>query len=240
MSTAATATAAPAAREATTATPRYPQIPARAGNANVRALLARGIHPASRQPLADTPGTNCGNCALAYRLQLPGPGRDQNGQGTRERLKCSQAPISRRGHQGIDLHSARPDQFATPACTLHCSYTDWPFDPEGHDQSADDALGYGEEHPDEHGEYAVYRIFGIDPDAQQVWVELVSTSTPRTTALGAHISRLPHRSKPDQPHRFWTELSRLRSAVVHHSAAAGFCTHQLVRNGRVLLGGPDL
>ena len=28
--------------------PRYPQIPANVGNANVRALLAHGIHPARR------------------------------------------------------------------------------------------------------------------------------------------------------------------------------------------------
>ncbi|KNE78788.1 hypothetical protein AB0B04_18925 [Streptomyces xinghaiensis] len=234
MSTAAIATAAPAAREATTVTaktPRYPQIPARAGNANVRASLAQGIHPATRQPLTTDPGATCGTCVLSYRIQLPVPGSEST---VRQHGKCSQAPISRRGHQGIDL---RPE---TPACTLHCSYTDWPFDPDGHDQSADDTLGYGQEHPDEHGEYAVYRIFGIDREAQRVWVELISTMTPHTNALGAHLSRLPHRSKPDQPHRFWTELSRLHSAVAYHSADAGFCTHQLVRNGRVLHGGPGL
>ncbi|MFE7778490.1 hypothetical protein ACFU5O_32325 [Streptomyces sp. NPDC057445] len=213
--------------------PRYPQIPARAGNANVRALLAHGTHPASRQPLADAPGTGCGTCTLAYRLQLPAPG----GDGTvRERVKCTMAPVSRRGRQGIDLRPANADQPGTPACTLHCTHTDWPFDPDGHDQTADDALGHAQDHPDNDGVYAVYRIFGIDLEHQRVWVELVSTMIPHTTAAGAHISRAPHRSKPAKPHlyRFWTDLSRLHTARIHHPTDAGQCAHQLVLNGRVL------
>ncbi|MGW6203666.1 hypothetical protein ACWF9B_08470 [Streptomyces sp. NPDC055089] len=57
--------AAPAKVRVPRGEPRYPHIPAVAGNANVRALLGQGIHPASGQPLADAPGADCGNCHLA-------------------------------------------------------------------------------------------------------------------------------------------------------------------------------
>jgi hypothetical protein len=210
--------------------PRYPQIPARAGNANVRAVLAHGVHPASRQPLADTPGSGCGSCALAYRIQLPAPDRDGESI-VREHLKCSKAPVSRRGRQGIDLRSD------TPACTLHCRFTDWPFDPDGFNQSAVDPIGTGKDHPDDDGVYAVYRIFGIDSDYQRVWVELDAEMIPDASP-GGYVPRPTHPSKPDKPHlyRFWTELSRLHTAHIGHPVDAGHCTHPLVRNGRVLLG----
>ncbi|MFE1786571.1 hypothetical protein ACFW9F_29360 [Streptomyces sp. NPDC059506] len=90
---------------------RPPQVSARTGNANIRAALAQGIHPASGRPLLPgAPATGCGTCALSYIRVLTAPdGRDVTGT----RLKCSQAPISRRGHQGPDL---RPD---TPACASY-------------------------------------------------------------------------------------------------------------------------
>lgn len=215
--------------------PRHPQVPARTGNANVRALLAQGIHPASRQPLTDAPGADCGTCTLAYRVQLPAP----DGEGAvRHHWKCSQAPVSRRGRQGIDLRPASTDQPGTPACTLHCRFTDWPLGPDGHDRTADDAIGHAQDHPDNDGVYAVYRIFGIDRDTQRVWVELVCERVPCSTTPGGTIARVPERSKPDKPHRyrFWTDLSRLHSARITHAADAGPCAHQLVRNGRALLG----
>ncbi|WP_234335083.1 hypothetical protein [Streptomyces sp. NRRL S-118] len=96
-------------------------------HANVRALLGQGGHPGSGQPVAGAPGANRGNCVLAYRIQLPG----RDGTGATERLKCSKAPISRRGRQGIDLRLETSDQPATPACTLHCTFADWPYDPDG-------------------------------------------------------------------------------------------------------------
>ncbi|MEU1597964.1 hypothetical protein ABZ468_35320 [Streptomyces sp. NPDC005708] len=113
-----TSIAAPAPAAATPAAAtvggrvRHPQIPAQAGNAPVRQALAAGVHPASRLPLLnpDTP-TGCGGCVLAYVLPLAA--RDGQAAPT-SRLKCSKAPVSRRGRQGVDL---RPD---TPACT---SYT---------------------------------------------------------------------------------------------------------------------
>ncbi|MFG3205313.1 hypothetical protein [Streptomyces sp. NPDC048192] len=202
-------------------------VPARAGNANVRAWLAQNIHPASHQALTAAPGTGCGTCLFAYRIPLPAPHREG---ATREHVKCSKAPVSRRGRQGIDL---RPD---TPACTLHCTYTDWPLDPEGHDQSAVDAIGHGQDHPDERGVYAVYRIFGIDLEHQRAWVEHLAEMVPGALAPG-HTPRTPRgqRSRPDKPHlyRFWTDLSRLHSAVIQHPTGAGTCVHQLVRNGRL-------
>lgn len=234
-----TATAAPEARAAavTVREPRYPQVPARAGNAAVRAFLAKGVHPASRQPLTDVPGADCGTCTLAYRVQLPAPG----GEGTvREHVKCSMAPVSRRGRQGIDLRPAGADQPGTPACTLHCTHTDWPFDPEGHDQSAADAIGTGRDHPDGWGIYAVYRIFGIDLEYQRLWVELETEMIPNPAAEGGYTPRGPQRSRPDKPHlyRFWTPLSRLHTARITHPTEANPCTHQLVRNGRVFQDQP--
>ncbi|MFI1701440.1 hypothetical protein ACH419_36545 [Streptomyces bobili] len=214
-----------AARAATSREHRY----ALAGNANVRALLAQGIHPASQQPFADAPGANCGTCTLAYRVQLPVPG----GEGTtREHWKCAMAPLSRRGRQGIDL---RPD---TPACTLHCAYTDWPFDPDGHAQTAADAIGHAQDHPDDRGVYAVYRIFGIDLKHQRARVELETEMIPKPAVPGGYTPRKPEsqRSRPDKPHlyRFWTRLSRLHTAHITHPTGAGDCTHPLVRSGRIL------
>lgn len=147
-----------------------------AGNANVRAQLAQGIHPASQQPLADAPGANCRTCTLAYRVQLPAPGDEGT---TREHWKCAMAPLSRRGRQGIDL---RPD---TPACTHHCAYNDWPFDPDGHDQTAADTIGHAQDYPDDRGRYAVYRIFGIDLEHHRAWVELEAEMIPKTAVPGA-------------------------------------------------------
>ncbi|MFF7415625.1 hypothetical protein [Streptomyces lydicus] len=199
---------------------RPPKVLARAGNANVRAFLAQGVHPASRQPLANVPGTRCATCVLAYRIQLPAP--DDAGT-EREHSKCSHAPTSRRGRHGIDLG---PE---IPACTLHCTYTNWPLDPYSHDQTINDAIGFGQDHPDDAGVYAVYRIFGVDLELQRVWVELIGESTP-----AGYIAC----SLPEKPHlyRFWADLSRLHSARIHHPVDARACTHQLVRNGRVLLG----
>lgn len=88
----------------------------------------------------------------------------------------------------------------TPACTSHCAHTDWPFDPEGHDQRTEDQLGWGQDHPDEDGVYAVYRTFGMGFDSQRVWVELVSGMIPSTEAPVGYISYPPHRSRPDKPH----------------------------------------
>ncbi|MET7487115.1 hypothetical protein [Streptomyces sp. NPDC005538] len=260
ISTTAPATTAPEATAAVTVTPpRYPQIPARAGNANVRALLAAGVHPASGRPSTAIPDVDCGSCVLAYRIELPTPAtassrdrvadrshdgvRDEHdgpGRETRVRLKCSKAPVSRRGRQGPDLRPATADQPGTPACTLHCTFIDWPFDPEGHDQTAADAIGSGRDHADDWGVYAVYRIFGIDPDTRQAWVELEAEMVPSPAALGGYARRLPQRSRPDQPHlyRFWTDLSRLHTAQLTHAADAGQCTHELVRNGRVLIDLP--
>ncbi|MEU1597961.1 hypothetical protein ABZ468_35305 [Streptomyces sp. NPDC005708] len=92
----------------------HPEVPARTGNAPVRQALAAGVHPATGQPLLnpDTPNTptGCGGCALVYTLTLPArPGQEES----TDRLKCSQAPVSRRGRQGVDL---RPN---TPACALY-------------------------------------------------------------------------------------------------------------------------
>jgi hypothetical protein len=114
----APAATAPAAAAATTAVDGgsrvvFPEIPARTGNAPVRVALAAGVHPASGLPLltADPAGDRgCGSCALAYVLPLAV--RDGQSAPT-SRLKCSKAPVSRRGRQGIDL---RP---GTPACTSH-------------------------------------------------------------------------------------------------------------------------
>ncbi|MGW6145680.1 hypothetical protein [Streptomyces sp. NPDC055140] len=219
--------------------PRFPRVPARAGNANVRALLAQGIHPASRQPLTAATGTNCGNCAFAYRIKLPD--RDGNGASSlRERLKCAKAPISRRGRQGIDLRSAHTDPSATPACTLHCSHTDWPYDPDGRYDTGAGQIGTGRDHDDDWGVYAVYRIFGIDPEYQRAWVELEAEMVPDPAAPTGYITRPPRHSRPDKPHlyRFWTRLSRLHTAHITHptDTDTGACEHPLVRNGRVLLG----
>ncbi|MFI5864553.1 hypothetical protein [Streptomyces sp. NPDC051546] len=221
--------------------PRYPHIPALAGNANVRALLGQGIHPASGQPLADAPGAACGTCVLAYRIQLP----DRDGS-TGERLKCSKAPISRRGRQGIDLRPATHDQPATPACTLHCTFTDWPYDPDGRYDTGAGQIGTARDHADDWGIHAVYRIFGIDTEHQRAWVELEAEIVPYVGASSGYVSRPPRRSKPDQQHlsRFWTPLSRLHTAQVTHPADTGSpadatareCTHELVRKGRVLPG----
>ncbi|MFJ9580862.1 hypothetical protein ACIRQF_31295 [Streptomyces sp. NPDC101191] len=225
--------------------PRYPQIPAEAGNANVRALLAHGIHPASRQPLTAAPGTDCGNCALAYRIQLPTPDRDRAGNSEarrREHLKCSKAPISRRGRQGPDLRPATSDIPATPACTLHCTHADWPYGPYGHDQTAADAIGSGRDHADDWGVYAVYRIFGVDLEHRRVWVELEAEMIPNASKPGSYSAHVPEpqRSNQDKPHlyRFWTDLARLHTAQITHAtdADAGQCTHELVRGGRVLIG----
>ncbi|MER5372760.1 hypothetical protein [Streptomyces sp. NPDC002553] len=205
--------------------PRYPHIPAVAGNANVRALLGQGIHPASGQPLADAPGVDCGSCVLAYRVQLPG----RDGTGAGERLKCSKAPISRRGRQGIDLRPASGDQPGTPACTLHCTFADWPCDPDGRYDIGAGLIGAGRDHADDWGVYAVYRIFGIDPEYPRVWVELEAEMVPDTTAPGGYRARVPERV-----YRFWTELARLHTAQLTHPAATGPCTHELVRGGRVL------
>jgi hypothetical protein len=96
-------------------------IPARAGNANARAALAQGTHPASGQrllpaPDPDTaiPAPGCDTCALSYTRTLTAPGDTPTAKVlTGVRRKCSQAPVSRRGRQGIDL---RP---GTPACVLY-------------------------------------------------------------------------------------------------------------------------
>ncbi|MFC8021989.1 hypothetical protein [[Kitasatospora] papulosa] len=240
ISTPATMTAT---RQAATATakaprrkPRYPHIPAVVGNANVRALLGQGIHPASGQPLADAPGADCGNCLLAYRIQLPG----RDGTGATERLKCSKAPISRRGRQGPDLRPATSDQPATPACTLHCTFADWPYDPDGRYDTGAGQIGTGRDHTDDWGVHALFRIFGIDPDTQQAWVELEAEMVPYAAAPTGYVARPPQYSRPDQPHlyRFWTDLSRLHTAQITHAADTGQCTHELVRNGRVLIGQP--
>ncbi|MCX4681376.1 hypothetical protein OG413_39970 [Streptomyces sp. NBC_01433] len=238
--TAMSATTAPSGTR-TRKKPRYPQIPALAGNANVRALLAHGIHPASRQPLADTPGTDCGTCTLFYRLQLPIPDGDSAVQ---QRFKCAIAPVSCRGRQGIDLRPTSADQPGTPACTLHCTHTDWPFDPEGHGQSAADAIGHAEDHPDERGVYAKYRVFGFDLEHQRLWVELEAEMIPNPAADGGRTQRVPQpqRSRPDKPHlyRFWTPLNRLHTAHITHPRpdGAGTCAHPLVRSGRVRLSPP--
>ncbi|MCX4681665.1 hypothetical protein OG413_41425 [Streptomyces sp. NBC_01433] len=203
-------------------TPRYPHIPAKAGNANVRALLGQGIHPASGQPLTTT--------------ATPDRGRDRDASRVREYLKCSKAPVSRRGRQGIDL---RPD---LPACTLHCSFTDWPFDPDGHDQTLADQIGTGRDHADDWGVYTVYRIFGIDEEYQRAWVAVEAEMTPNAAAPTGHAARPPRYSRPDQPqlYRFWTRLSRLHTAHITHptDVDTSDCTHLLVRSGRVLLGQP--
>ncbi|MEU6293089.1 hypothetical protein [Streptomyces sp. NPDC046988] len=250
ISTTAPATTAPApaatieVREAATIKakaprrePRYPHIPAVAGNANVRALLGQGIHPASGQPLADTPGVDCGSCVLAYRVQLP----DRDGTGPGERLKCSKAPISRRGRQGIDLRPTTSDQPGTPACTLHCTFADWPCDPDGRYDTGAGQIGAGRDHADDWGVYAVYRIFGIDPEYPRVWVELEAELVPDTAAPTGYVARPPRYSRPDQPHlyRFWTELARLHTAQLTHPADTGPCTHELVRSGRVLTAPTD-
>ncbi|WP_435060445.1 hypothetical protein [Streptomyces sp. bgisy060] len=212
--------------------PRYPHIPAVAGNANVRALLGQGIHPASGQPLAEAPGVDCGSCVLAYRVQLP----DRDGTGPGERLKCSKAPISRRGRQGIDLRPATSDQPGTPACTLHCTFADWPCDPDGRYDTGAGQIGAGRDHADDWGVYAVYRIFGIDPEYPRVWVELEAEMVPDAAAPTGYVARPPRYSRPDQPHlyRFWTELARLHTTQLTHPAGTGPCTHELVRSGRVL------
>jgi hypothetical protein len=212
--------------------PRYPHIPAEAGNANVRALLGQGIHPASGQPLADAPGANCGNCQLAYRIQLPnGDGADAS-----ERLKCSKAPISRRGRQGIDLRPATSEQPATPACILHCAFVDWPQDPDGRYDTGAGQIGTGRDHTDDWGVHAVYRIYGLDPEYPRVWVELEAEMVPYAAAPTGYVSRPPRYSRPDQPYlyRFWTNLSRLHTAQLTHPADTGQCTHELVRGGRAL------
>ncbi|MER5889685.1 hypothetical protein ABT160_38160 [Streptomyces sp. NPDC001941] len=155
-----------------------------------------------------------------------------------ERLKCSKAPISRRGRQGIDLRPATSNQPATPACTLHCTFADWPCDPDGRYSTGVGQIGAGRDHADEWGVYAVYRIFGIDPEHPRVWVELEAEMTPQTTSLSGYTARVPEprRSRPDQayPFRFWTDLARLRVAQVTHPANPHQCTHELVRGGRVL------
>ncbi|MET8816568.1 hypothetical protein ABZW47_31790 [Streptomyces sp. NPDC004549] len=238
--TARSATTAPAGTHARKK-PRYPQIPAVAGNANVRALLAQGVHPASRQPLAEASGTHCGTCTLFYRLQLP----TRDGDSTvRERFKCAIAPVSCRGRQGIDLRPTSADQPGIPACTLHCTHTDWPFNPEGHDQSAAEAIGHAQDHPDERGVYAKYRVFGFDREHQRLWVELEAEMIPNPAAERndtPHVPQ-PQRSLPDQPHlyRFWTSLSRLHTAHITHSRldGGGTCTHPLVRSGLVRLSPP--
>lgn len=213
--------------------PRYPHIPALAGNANIRALLGQGIHPASGQPLATTPGADCGTCVLAYRIQLP----DRDGS-TSERLKCSKAPISRRGRQGIDLRPATQDQPATPACTLHCTFADWPYAPDGRYDTGAGQIGTGRDHADDWGVYSVYRIFGIDTESQRAWVELEAEIVPYAAAASGYIARPPRRSKPGQPHlyRFWTSLSRLHTVELTHRAGTGDCAHTLVRGGRILPG----
>ncbi|MGW3928738.1 hypothetical protein ACWECC_11610 [Streptomyces microflavus] len=213
--------------------PRYPHIPAVAGNANVRALLGQGIHPASGRPLATTPGADCGTCVLAYRIQLPG----RDGTGASERLKCSKALISRRGRQGIDLRPATSEQPATPACTLHCAFADWPQDPDGRYDTGAGQIGTGRDHTDDWGVHAVYRIFGIAPDARQAWVELEAEMVPYAAAHTGYVARPPQYSRPDQPHlyRFWTDLARLHTAQLTHPADTGQCTHELVRGGRVLI-----
>ncbi|MFH0245939.1 hypothetical protein ACGRHY_26790 [Streptomyces sp. HK10] len=235
LTTATTGEAATATARVPRREPRYPHIPAVAGNANVRALLGQGIHPASGQPLADAPGADCGNCLLAYRIQLPG----RDGTGASERLKCSKAPISRRGRQGIDLRPATGDQPATPACTLHCTFADWPYEPDGRYDTGAGQIGTGRDHTDDWGVHAVYRIFGIDLEHQCVWVELEAEMVPDTTAPGGYRARVPEpqRSRPDQPHlyRFWTDLARLHTAQLTHTADTGQCTHELVRGGRVLI-----
>ncbi|MFD7958466.1 hypothetical protein ACFV4X_33940 [Streptomyces ardesiacus] len=213
--------------------PRYPHIPAEAGNANVRALLGQGIHPASGQPLSDVPGADCGNCQLAYRIQLPG----RDGSGTSQRWKCSMAPISRRGRQGIDLRPATSAQPASPACNLHCTFADWPYDPDGRYDTGAGQIGTGRDHTDDWGVHAVYRIFGIDLEHRRAWVELEAEMVPYTAAPTGYVARSPQHSRPDQPHlyRFWTDLSRLHTAHVTHPTDTGQCTHELVRGGRVLI-----
>lgn len=218
--------------------PRYPHIPAVAGNANVRALLGQGIHPASGQPLAEGPGADCGTCVLAHRVQLPG----RDGTGAGERLKCSKAPISRRGRQGIDLRPATSDQPGTPACTLHCTFADWPCDPDGRYDIGAGQIGTGRDHADDWGVYAVYRIFGVDLEHGRVWVELEAEMIPNASKPGSYSAHVPEsqRSNQDKPHlyRFWTDLARLHTAQITHAtdAGAGQCTHELVRGGRVLIG----
>ncbi|WP_440581043.1 hypothetical protein [Streptomyces sp. PT19] len=232
----ATRQAATDTAEETRREPRYPHIPATAGNANIRALLGQGIHPASGQPLADAPGTDCGNCRLAYRIQLPG----RDGTGATERLKCSKAPISRRGRQGPDLHLATRDQPATPACTVHCTFANWPYDPDGRYDTGAGQIGTGRDHTDDWGVYAVYRIFGFDPRTQQAWVEFEARMVPYAAAPNGYVAQPPRYSRPDQPHlyRFWTALSRLHTAQITHASGTGQCTHELVRKGRVLIGQP--
>ncbi|MGZ2361469.1 hypothetical protein LRE75_33125 [Streptomyces sp. 372A] len=232
------ATPAPATTTGESATtkvraPRYPHIPAVAGNANVRALLGQGIHPASGQPLADTPGVDCGNCVLAYRIRLA----DHDDTGGSERLKCSKAPVSRRGRQGIDLRPATSDQPATPACTLHCTFTDWPYAPDGRCDTGAGLIGAGRDQADDWGVYAVYRVFGIDLEHRRVWVELVAEMVPYAAAPSGYVARPPQFSCPDQPHlyRFWTDLNRLHTVRLTHTADSGQCTHELVRGGRVLI-----
>ncbi|MFI9772187.1 hypothetical protein ACIHJG_35795 [Streptomyces sp. NPDC052415] len=222
------------------------QIPAEAGNANVRALLAHGIHPASRQPLAFASGADCGNCALAYSIQLSTPDRDRAGKSetrTREHLKCSKAPISRRGRQGPDLRPATSKQPATPACILHCAFTDWPQDPDGRYDTGAGQIGTGRDHTDDRGVHAVYRIYGLDLEHRRVWVELEAEMLPYAAALTGYVARPPRCSRPDQPHlyRFWIDLARMHTAQVTHAtdADAGECTHELVRRGRVLIGRPS-
>lgn len=82
----------------------------------------------------------------------------------------------------------------------------------------------------------MYRIFGIDLEHQRAWVAHVGEMVPGALAPG-YTPRTPRgqRSRPDKPHlyRFWTDLSRLHSAVIQHSTGAGTCVHQLLRNGRL-------
>jgi hypothetical protein len=183
-----------------------------------RPCSPRAEHPPRQPPaLTATAGTGCGTCLLAYRIPLHVPDRDG---AAREHVKYSKALLSRRGRQGIDL---RPD---TPAYTLHCTYTDWPFDPDGHDQAVDDTIGHGQDHPDERGAWVVYRIFGIDLEHQRASVELDAEMTPNPSDRRVY-RRTPQarRSRPDKPHlyRFRTDRSRLHTAVVYHLTDAGTC-----------------
>lgn len=120
-------TVAPTVTVATVAV-RGRRVPARAGNANMRAALDRDIHPASGDPLLPATITSagdirevvagCGDCVLATVKILTHTDRATGESRPVEHLKCGAAPVSRRGRQGPDL------RFDTPTCVRFRSRQD--------------------------------------------------------------------------------------------------------------------
>ncbi|MET9110748.1 hypothetical protein [Streptomyces zhihengii] len=149
-------------------------------------------------------------------------------------LQGPDQPSGPPGHRPAPRHQrpARP-----PACTLHCAFTNWPYDPHGRYDTGAGQIGTGRDHADDWGIYTVYRIFGIDLERRRAWGDLEAEILPHAAALTGYVARPPQRSRPDQPHlyRFWNDLARLHTAQLTHAADTGQCTHSLVRGGRVLV-----